>query len=92
MSGEKGPSGCLLIGTATAEAAADPEVRAALGTFLAMEDRCIEELLIAAGSTRPGPSRVIVASVLHSLSVRARAGESRESLEQIARDCADMVA
>ena len=91
MSGEKGPSGCLLIGTATVEAAADPEVRAALGKFLALEDRCIEELLVAAGSTRPGSSTAIVASVLHSLSVRARAGESRESLERIARDCADMV-
>jgi AcrR family transcriptional regulator len=91
MSGEKGPSGCLLIGTATAEAATDPEVRAALGTFLAMEDRCIEELLVAAGSVRAGPSTAIVASVLHSLSVRARAGEPRESLERIARDCAAMV-
>jgi len=91
MSGEKGPSGCLLIGTATAEAAADPEVRAALGKFLAIEDRWIEELLAAAGSTRPAASAVVVASVLHSLSVRARAGESREALERIARDCADMV-
>ncbi|WEJ99035.1 MAG: TetR/AcrR family transcriptional regulator [Candidatus Sphingomonas phytovorans] len=91
MSGEKGPSGCLLIGTATAEAAADPEVRAALCTFLAMEDRCIEELLTAAGSARPAASAAIVASVLHSLSVRARAGESRESLDRIARDCAAMI-
>ncbi len=75
MSGEKGPSGCLLVGTATAESAADPDVRAALGRFLAMEDRCIEDLLAAAGSTRPRASAAIVASVLHSLSVRARAGE-----------------
>lgn len=91
MSGEKGPSGCLLVGTATAESAADPQVREALGTFLAMEDRCIEELLAAAGSTRPAASAAIVAAVLHSLSVRARAGESRESMERIARDCAAMV-
>ncbi|WCM26434.1 TetR/AcrR family transcriptional regulator [Sphingomonas sp. QA11] len=91
MSGEKGPSGCLLIGTATAEAAADPEVRAALCAFLAMEDRCIEELLAAAGSTRPAASAAIVASVLHSLSIRARAGEPRESLDRIARDCAAMI-
>lgn len=91
MSGEKGPSGCLLVGTATAEAAADPEVRAVLARFLAMEDRCIEALLVEAGSTRPAASAVVVASALHSLSVRARAGESRESLERIARDCAAMV-
>ena len=91
MSGEKGPSGCLLIGTATAEAATDPAVRAALGAFLAMEDRCIEDLLAAAGSARPGASATMIASVLHSLSVRARAGESRDSMERIARDCAAMI-
>lgn len=91
MSGEKGPSGCLLVGTATAEAAADPQVRAALAAFLAVEDRRIEELLTDAGSTRPAAGARIVASVLHSLSIRARAGESRESMEQIARDCAAMI-
>ena len=91
LSGEKGPSGCLLIGTATAESAADPQVRAVLARFIAMEDRCIEALLAEAGSTRPAASAVLVASVLHSLSVRARAGESREAMERIARDCAAMV-
>jgi len=91
MSGEKGPSGCLLVGTATAESAADPEVRAALAKFLAMEDRCIEQLLVAAGSTRPAASAALVASVIHSLSVRARAGEPREALDRIARDCAGMI-
>jgi len=91
LSGEKGPSGCLLIGTATAEAAADPEVRALLARFIAMEDRCIEALLAEAGSTRPAASAALVASVLQALSIRARAGESRESLERIARDCAAMV-
>ena len=91
MSGEKGPSGCLLVGTATAESAADPEVRAALAKFLAMEDRCIEDLLVAAGSTRPAASAALVASVIHSLSVRARAGEPRAALDRIARDCAGMI-
>lgn len=91
LSGEKGPSGCLLIGTATAESAADPDVRAVLARFIAMEDRCIEALLIEAGSTRPAASAALVASVLHSLSVRARAGESRDAMERIARDCAAMV-
>lgn len=91
LSGEQGPAGCLLIGTATAEAATDPPVRAALSAFLEMEDRRIEGLLADAGSTRPAACARIVASVLHSLSVRARAGESRAALEQIARDCAAMV-
>jgi len=91
LSGEQGPAGCLLIGTATSEAATDPQVRAVLRAFLEMEDRRIEELLADAGSTNPAACARIVASVLQSLSVRARAGASRESMEQLARDCAAMV-
>jgi AcrR family transcriptional regulator len=91
LSGEKGPAGCLLVGTATSEAATDPQVRAALVRFLDMEDRSIEALLVGAGSPNPAACARIVASVLHSLSVRARAGESRDSMEQLARDCAAMV-
>ncbi len=92
LSGEKGPSGCLAVSTASAESASDPQVRAALADFLAMEDRRIEELLAAAGSAHPAAHARIVAAVIHSLSVRARAGEPREALEQIARDCAALVA
>ncbi|MGY4395110.1 AcrR family transcriptional regulator [Sphingomonas sp. UYAg733] len=92
LSGEKGPSGCLAVSTASTESASDPQVREALARFLAMEDRRIEELLTAAGSTRPAADARIVASVIHSLSVRARAGAPREALEQIAMDCAALIA
>ncbi len=57
-----------------------------------MEDRRIEELLTAAGSANPAAHARIVASVIHSLSVRARAGAPREALEQIAMDCAALIA
>ena len=92
LSGEKGPSGCLAIGTAPAEAAADAEVREALAKLLAMEDRLLEDMLAAAGSDAPGPHARLVAATLHSMSVRARAGEGRDALERLARDCIQMVA
>ena len=88
LAGAQGPAGCLAVSTATAEATTDPPVRAALAAFLAMEDRRIEQLLADSGSTDPAAHARIIAAVIHSLSVRARAGESRESLEQIARDTA----
>ncbi|MES2056160.1 MAG: helix-turn-helix domain-containing protein [Pseudomonadota bacterium] len=91
LTGENGPSGCLAVSTASAESASDPQVRGALADFLAMEDRRIEELLAAAGSMHPAAHARIVAAVIHSLSVRARAGEPREALERIARDCAALV-
>lgn len=88
FTGETGAGGCLIIGTATAEAAADAEVRAALAHFLAMEDRRIEALLVAAGSPAPAAHARIIASVLQALSIRARAGESRDALVAIAHDTA----
>ena len=91
LTGETGRGGCLIIGTATAEAATDPDVRAALAKFIAIEDRRIEALLAAAGSTDPAGHARIVASVLQALSIRARAGESRAAMERIARDMAKLV-
>lgn len=92
LTGEQAPAGCLVISTATSEAAADAPVRAALSAFLAMEDDRIEALLAAAGSANAAAHARIVASVLHSLSIRARAGDSREALERLARNCAALIA
>jgi AcrR family transcriptional regulator len=92
LTGTDGPEGCLIINTATTAAASDAQVRARLTAFLAMEDARIAELLAAAGSASPEAHGRLVASILHSLSVRARAGESREALVAIARDAAALVA
>lgn len=91
MKGEHGPSGCLAISTAPPEATTDPEVRAALTRFLAVEDERTADILRAAGSTTPEAHARIVAAVIHSLSVRARAGATPAELERIAADCADLV-
>ncbi|MES2986537.1 MAG: TetR family transcriptional regulator [Pseudomonadota bacterium] len=91
LTGTDRPEGCLIINTAATAAAADPEVRTRLTTFLAMEDARITALLAAAGSPTPEAHGRLVASVLHSLSVRARAGEPREALVTIAKDVAALL-
>jgi AcrR family transcriptional regulator len=92
LTGSDGPEGCLIINTAATQAAADPAVRDKVAAFLAVEDDRIAELLAAAGSPAPQAHGRVVASVLHSLSVRARGGASREELERVARDCVDLIA
>lgn len=92
LSGERGPSGCIALNTATAEAVTDPEIRAALARILALEDREIEALLAQAGSDAPAAHARLAASVLHSLSIRARAGESKDAMTAIAADCVDLIA
>ncbi|MET0309913.1 MAG: TetR/AcrR family transcriptional regulator [Sphingomonas sp.] len=91
LTGENGPSGCIAINTAATEAVTDPEIRAALAGFLAVEDEKIEVLLRQAGSLAPEAHARILASMLHSLSVRARAGEPRETLAALARDTAAII-
>jgi AcrR family transcriptional regulator len=92
LSGERGPSGCIALNTATAEAVTDPEIRAALAGILAVEDREIEALLAQAGHPTPQSAAGVVTSVLQALSIRARAGASKEAMTAIAAACVDMVA
>ena len=92
LTGSDGPEGCLIINTAATQAASDPQVREKVAAFLSVEDGRIAELLAAAGSSAPEAQGRLVASVLHSLSVRARGGAPREELERVARDCIDLIA
>lgn len=91
LTGTDGPEGCLIINTAATQAASDPQVREKVAAFLAVEDARIAELLAAAGSPAPQAQGRLVASVLHSLSVRARGGAPREELVRIANDCVDLI-
>jgi AcrR family transcriptional regulator len=92
LSGERGPSGCIALNTASAEAVTDPDIRAALARILAIEDQGIEAILAQAGSKAPAAHAAIVAGILHSLSIRARAGESKEAMAKIAAGCVDLIA
>jgi TetR/AcrR family transcriptional regulator, copper-responsive repressor len=84
------PRGCYLIGTATTEANADAEVGEKLRESLRGFERAIESRLRDAKTTGeldaaadPAALAMIASSVLHSVAVRSRAGESRATLKAL---------
>jgi len=85
LTGEDGPSGCIAVNTAATEAVTDPDIRAALAAFVALQDEWIEKLMIQAGSADPLGDAQIASSVIHSMSTRARAGTPRDGLIRIAK-------
>jgi TetR/AcrR family transcriptional regulator, copper-responsive repressor len=84
LGGAEGPRGCLAICTASAEAAGDSDIRTALAGVLDLMDERIAGFYARAGDNQPMRKARLIAAVLHSLSVRARAGTSREVLEEMA--------
>lgn len=64
LTGEHGPSGCIAVNTAAAEAVTDPDIRAALAAFMALQDGWIERLMAQAGSADPRGDAQIAASVI----------------------------
>ena len=92
VSGEAGPRGCLVICTAVTEATGDPTIRSALAAILAEVDSVLAVRIARAQAEGDrcvsGDAKVLArlaTSVLHSLSVRARAGARRSELLTIAR-------
>jgi AcrR family transcriptional regulator len=95
---QDGPRGCYLISTATTEAAQDPEVGKKLLGALRGLDHAIELRLSdakAAGeldpSADPAALSMIASAVLHTISVRARAGESRAALKALADQAIELI-
>jgi AcrR family transcriptional regulator len=90
--------GCMLIGTAATESVRNAKVREVLGASLLQFDRLFEERFKTARETGeiarnadPAMLARLASSVRFSLAVRARAGESRRSLEALADAGAAMV-
>ena len=92
LTGETGPSGCIMVSTSATSAVDDAEIRARLAAFLKMEDDRIEELLAARGDPAARAHAHVATAVIHSLSVRARAGAPRAELEALAADCVALIA
>jgi len=89
LSGESGPRGCFLIGTAVTESVNDPAVRSALAAGLREIDDAIEARIRRAqdegelaAAVDPAERARLASAVLHTLSLRARAGETRAALER----------
>ena len=81
------PRGCFLTGTAVSEAAANPQVREKLLTGLSGFTRALEQRLRRArdegeidAQADPAALADIASAVLHSVAIRARAGDSRAAL------------
>jgi AcrR family transcriptional regulator len=90
LSGQEGPRGCFIICTTTAEAHAEPEIREFLGQTLRHLDDALVARFRAAVEQGELPAHAdadtlgrVAASLLHSLAVRARAGQSRASLRRL---------
>lgn len=90
--------GCLLIGTASVEAVHRPAVRRVLRESLDIFNALLEERLqraIVEGELDSDADAAGLASmfsaVMHSLAVRARAGESRRALDKLGKSALEMI-
>ncbi len=84
--------GCLMMCTAPAEALAHPDIRSDLIALIARVDAQLEQRIKEAirkgdlsASLNPRLTAKMVQGLLHSLALRARAGESKSSLKKLAR-------
>ncbi|XUR37852.1 TetR family transcriptional regulator protein [Rhizobium leguminosarum bv. trifolii] len=98
LHGETAARGCLLIGTASVEAVQHERVREVLGRSLNDFDDEIEKRMRLGverselpESADPQMLARLASAVMHSLAVRARAGDSRETLEAIARSGVELI-
>jgi len=98
LSGDGGPRGCFLIGTAATEAVRDPQVRAALAEGLREIDEALAARIRFAQEhgelqSRPDPAALakIASAVLHTLALRSRAGEPRAALEATVEAALDLL-
>lgn len=91
LAGPHGPRGCLAIGTASAEAVGDPDIRAVLDGLLKLIDARVTRWFERADVDNGAGRARLLASTLHSLSIRARAGQPRETLEAIAADAIELL-
>jgi len=90
--------GCLLIGTAATEAPRDEAIRAALGDALRGFTAAFEARFRQAVEDGELPARTdaamraqLASAVLHSMALRARAGDAREELAALAAAGVEMV-
>ncbi|WP_119269017.1 TetR/AcrR family transcriptional regulator [Taklimakanibacter deserti] len=90
--------GCLLIGTASVEAVCRPAIRRVLSESLTAFTAIIEERLrkavrdgeIARNADAAALAQ-IAGAILHSLAVRARAGEPRKALDKLAKTAVELI-
>lgn len=92
--GDAGARGCFVIGTAVTEAVDDPDVRAALSGYLADCDALFARTL-ARGRLRKGltpeAAAAMASAAMHTLAIRARAGDSEPAMQAVADAAVAMI-
>jgi TetR/AcrR family transcriptional regulator, copper-responsive repressor len=86
LTGDNGPGGCLAICTAVAESVSDADIRSSLEQVLRLVDERVAKWYERAGLSDPLGRARLVAAVMHSMSIRARAGQPKEVLNAMAED------
>lgn len=98
LSGEKGPSGCLSVMTASSESMADPEIREIVQQVFKRTEKGLTqrfELAIKEGDL-PRDADIelfvqIVTSTFHTLAIRSRARLPRAELNRIAERAVNLI-
>ncbi len=98
FSGDGGPRGCFVIGTAVTEAVEDPEIRNSLAAGLRTIDADFEARLRTArergelkDGADPAALAVLASATMHTIAIRARAGAPRAELREIARRAVSVI-
>lgn len=98
MASANAARGCLLIGTASVEAVHRPSVRRVLKESLGAFNAVLEERIRKAITDGELDSEVdaaglatVTSAIMHSLAVRARAGESRHALDELSGAAVDLI-
>lgn len=83
---EQAPGGCLAVCTASAEAVTDADIRRGLSEVLRIIDERMKRWFLAAGYKDAAARAALAAGLMHSLSLRARAGASASQLHALWRN------
>jgi AcrR family transcriptional regulator len=91
LEGDRGARGCYLVGTAATEAVGNPEVREMLAGSLRELDEVFRAAFAAAqgrgelgAEADPKALALLASGVVHTLALRARAGQPRSVLREVA--------
>ncbi len=98
LEGEHGARGCYLVGTAATEAVQNPEVREVLAESWREFDEVFQDAFSAAQArgelgkqADPRALAMFASAVVHTLALRARAGQSRTVLREIADSAVKLI-
>jgi len=98
LSGDNGPRGCFIIGTAVAQAVTDPDIRAALADVLREIDDAFRARIARArrigelpADADPAKLAKLASASLYSMTIHARAGAGRPALEAIAEAAVEII-